>query len=145
MYGGLAGRESSVIKGTPKCACCGGQNERRFVASGRETVWAYVCDSVKCNEDQQQIAKRAARHGITYDRYSEIHLNQGGRCPVCGEHLGKFDKDVVIDHDHSCCPKKTSCGSCVRGILHRRCNSVIGYLGDDPDKFERIAEYLRGY
>ncbi|MEU4303701.1 endonuclease VII domain-containing protein (plasmid) [Streptomyces viridifaciens] len=105
----------------------------------------YVCDSVKCNEDQQRIARRAKRHGITYDRYSEIHLNQGGRCPVCGEHLGKFDKDVVIDHDHSCCPKRTSCGECVRGILHRRCNSAIGYLRDDPDTFERIAEYLRGF
>ncbi|MFE3113897.1 endonuclease domain-containing protein [Kitasatospora indigofera] len=71
-------------------------------------------------------------------------MDQGGLCPACGEHLGKFDKDVVIDHDHSCCPKRTSCGECVRGILHRRCNSVIGYLGDDPDKFERIAAYLRG-
>lgn len=94
----------SVIRGTPKCACCGGRNERRFVSSGEEVVWAYVCDSAKCNEDQKEIARRAARHGITYDRYAEIHLSQGGRCPVCGQHLGKFDKDVVIDHDHSCCP-----------------------------------------
>jgi hypothetical protein len=134
----------STIKGTAKCANCGGMNQPRFVSDGDELVHRYMCDSAKCNQDQQEIVRRAARHGISFDQYSEIHLRQGGRCPVCAKHLGKFDKDIVIDHDHACCPKSTSCGTCVRGILHRRCNAVIGYLGDDPDTFERVADYLRG-
>lgn len=134
-----------MIKGTPRCACCGGRNERIFVCGGGETVGMYVCDSAKCNEDQKEIARRVERHGITYDRYAEIRLRQRGQCPVCAEHLGKFNENIVIDHDHSCCDRPRSCGSCVRGILHRRCNAAIGHLGDDPDKMERTAAYLRNY
>jgi hypothetical protein len=145
-----AGREKAPVKhpfinasGTPKCACCGGENQLTLQPLRLPNPWAYECDSQKCNEDQKEILRRAARHKISYETYSKIHEYQRGRCPICTKLLGKFDKNTVIDHDHSCCSGSTSCGSCVRGILHRQCNSVIGYLGDDPDTFERVAYYLR--
>ncbi|MFJ6016824.1 endonuclease VII domain-containing protein [Streptomyces sp. NPDC092952] len=132
------------VKGTAKCACCGGKNERRFVSSGNETVWAYTCDSVKCNEDQQDIARRVRRYGLSYEQYAEIHQYQRGKCPICDEPIGKFRQGIVIDHDHSCClPGRTACGNCVRGILHRECNSALGFLRDDADRAERAADYLR--
>ncbi|MGX9228632.1 endonuclease VII domain-containing protein [Streptomyces albus] len=132
-----------TIKGTAKCACCGGMNERRFVVSGNETVWAFICDSPKCNEDQQEIAKRVRKYGLSYDQYAEIHQYQRGKCPICAEPIGKFRPGIVIDHDHSCCPGRKSCGRCVRGILHHQCNIALGMLRDDPDNAERAADYLR--
>ncbi|MFE4635373.1 endonuclease VII domain-containing protein [Streptomyces sp. NPDC056773] len=132
-----------MISGTPKCAGCGGLNERRFVSSRGETEWAYTCDSAQCNEDQKEIAKRVRRYGVSYETYAEIHQYQGGRCPICTEPIGKFREGIVIDHDHSCCPGRKACGSCVRGILHRNCNLAIGFLRDDPDRADRAAEYLR--
>ncbi|MEV5984699.1 endonuclease VII domain-containing protein [Streptomyces sp. NPDC052051] len=130
--------------GTHKCACCGGENNLTFQPLRLPNPWAYECDSDKCNQDQQEIAKRVRKYGVTYNTYAEIHEYQGGRCPICTEPIGKFREGIVIDHDHSCCPPgRKACGRCVRGILHRNCNLAIGFLRDNADSAERAADYLR--
>ena len=60
-------------------------------------------------------------------------------CHFCGS----LD-DLVVDHDHLCCPGKRSCGSCVRGVLCRTHNVWLGMAGDDPDFLERALVYLQG-
>lgn len=32
---------------------------------------------------------------------------------------------------------------CIRGLLHSKCNSFLGWVRDDAIAFERGAEYLR--
>jgi hypothetical protein len=34
----------------------------------------------------------------------------------------------VVDHDHRCGCGKYSCGLCVRGLAHARCNLLVGHL-----------------
>jgi hypothetical protein len=58
-------------------------------------------------------------------------------CAICGS-----DQDLVIDHDHNCCPGMWSCGKCVRGMLCRKCNLGIGHLRDDVTLILRAAEYI---
>jgi hypothetical protein len=64
-------------------------------------------------------------------------------CPVCE---GKLDSDatgidgIAVDHDHECCSGHRSCGKCVRGLLHKRCN--LGHLKDDPKLLHNKAAYL---
>ncbi|MFB8125619.1 endonuclease VII domain-containing protein [Streptomyces bacillaris] len=130
--------------GTPKCACCGGENKLTLQPL-REQPWAYECDSEKCNEvGQKEIAKRVRKYGLSYAEYAEIHQRQGGKCPICMEPIGRFREGIVIDHRHSCCPPgRKGCGECVRGILHRTCNLALGHSKDDPDNAERAATYLR--
>lgn len=81
-------------------------------------------------------------HGITAERYDEILASQGGACAACGSTelggRGRFD----IDHDHDCCPGRYSCGSCVRGLLCRHCNTTLGYAKDNPDTLISLAAYL---
>lgn len=55
---------------------------------------------------------------------------------------GKNPMSVVVDHDHSCCPPDRSCGSCVRGLIHQRCNVILGASGDDIKILGDAISYL---
>jgi hypothetical protein len=81
------------------------------------------------------------RYGITIDRYREILKTQGGGCKICGG-LNANGKDLAVDHDHSCCDGRKSCGRCVRGLLCSRCNTGIGMLGDSAERLRIALAYL---
>lgn len=74
-------------------------------------------------------------YGITEEKYWELYEYQGGRCAICRRAMGKT-KRLAVDHDH-----KTNE---VRGLLCGPCNNVLGTIArDDPEVFDRAAEYLR--
>jgi hypothetical protein len=66
---------------------------------------------------------------------------QGGVCAICGLPC-KSGKRLSIDHDHSCCPGKGSCGKCVRGLLCMNCNNGLGHFKDDPELLGTAIAYL---
>lgn len=71
---------------------------------------------------------------LSEQTYLEM-LSKG--CEICGSM-----ENLCIDHDHSCCSSKTTCGKCVRGVLCRSCNQAEGFLKSDPDLARKLAEYL---
>ena len=91
-----------------------------------------------------------ATYRMTPEDYDALLSAQGGCCAICrtdhpGVSSSKFRNDnqrFSVDHDHSCCPGKMSCGSCVRGLLCRNCNVGIGSLRDDPQIITAALEYL---
>ena len=63
---------------------------------------------------------------------------QGGICPICKKDIFKDGLGMdtpCIDHDHST--------GAVRGIIHSRCNLMLGYAGDDIMILEGAIQYLR--
>lgn len=81
-------------------------------------------------------------HNLTSESYYKLLSEQEGVCAVClrppinGERLR-------VDHDHRCCPSSDkSCGRCVRGLIHHKCNAALGLLNDDPMIFRLAAKYL---
>lgn len=80
-------------------------------------------------------------YSISADIYWAIYEAQGGLCALCRRANGK-SKRLAVDHDHGCCPGKTSCGRCVRSLLCTTCNKMLGHLEDDPELVERIWLYL---
>lgn len=67
-------------------------------------------------------------------------------CAVCGEPMlpkGKDALSVVVDHDHGCCPPNRSCGHCVRGLIHQRCNSILGSSEDNLKLLDAAIAYLK--
>jgi hypothetical protein len=51
---------------------------------------------------------------------------------------------ICADHDHNCCPAQPdatakTCGKCIRGLLHARCNSAVGIVETLGDA---VKEYL---
>jgi hypothetical protein len=49
---------------------------------------------------------------------------------------------LAVDHDHSCCPGKKSCGKCIRGVVHMACNIALGLMKDDPVMLRSAARYV---
>lgn len=80
--------------------------------------------------------------GITQEQYDAMELAQNHKCAICGkEETSKDSRQVLreirrlaIDHDHNT--------GKIRGLLCRRCNTVLGQLEDDPSLFRAAADYL---
>lgn len=92
---------------------------------------------------ERPLDERAWKYGLSPGRIVDMHSEQGGSCAVCRTEIDL--SDVLVDHDHSCCPGPRSCGSCVRGLLCRCCNAVLGMARDDAGRLDRAANYLRRF
>ena len=82
-----------------------------------------------------------AKHNITIEQWENMLNKQGGVCAACGEQ-NSAERNLHIDHDHSCCEGTYSCGKCIRGLLCSQCNTALGLLGDDINKVMNLAAYL---
>jgi hypothetical protein len=96
----------------------------------------------RCKECRSDNA-RFENYGITRDQYSRMLNEQRNRCAICK--TLSVGKDFAVDHDHSCCPGRKSCGNCIRGLLCNGCNLAIGYMRDDPERLTNASEYLRAH
>ena len=73
-------------------------------------------------------------YGLSPEVYYEM-IARG--CDSCGSYKG-----IAIDHDHSCCNGRTSCGKCVRGVLCRRCNTIEGMLKNNIECLYGLIKYM---
>lgn len=65
-------------------------------------------------------------------------IGSAQRCAICDA----ADRELVIDHDHDCCPRGRACGKCFRGMLCRPCNVALGMLKDSPALLRKAARYI---
>lgn len=79
-------------------------------------------------------------HKLTRQRFEELLAKHEGMCWAC-----KNRPAIHIDHDHTCCEGKYSCGKCVRGLLCFCCNTGLGILGDNIDSVQKVLSYLEAY
>ncbi len=115
---------SQMRKQQIKCVGC----EKMFTPPRYDSN---VC-STKCRHRAQsqlypqKIHKaRAKQYGLSYEQYNQI-VSRGCYAPGCHETTG-----LQIDHDHSCCSGRKSCGKCVRGALCKRHNLYLGHIEND--------------
>ena len=81
-------------------------------------------------EERERHLKR--KYGITLADYERMFREQAGCCGVCGV---KQKRSFDVDHCHET--------GVVRGLLCTNCNRFIGHAGDDPERLEAAAQYLR--
>lgn len=81
-------------------------------------------------------------YSITGEEYAAIKEAQGGKCYICQRATGAA-KNLAVDHDHACCPGKTSCGYCVRMLGCSGCNSMLAHVRDDIEALQRAIEVIR--
>jgi Recombination endonuclease VII len=82
---------------------------------------------------RQKENQRKWRYGVTSEMLAALLIEQNNCCAVCG--VPFTERTPYIDHDH-----KTGK---VRGLVHMKCNTLMGLAGDDPEVLEKAARYLR--
>lgn len=83
-----------------------------------------------------------ARYGLTPESLQAEIARRGNRCDICSLEFSDTQHGLwpCIDHDHSMEPRWV-----MRGIVHRQCNSGIGFLGDNAAAVRRALDYLERY
>lgn len=126
--------------------------QRKYAEQNKEKLTAYkkrqwlLWKNKPEAEKKVLRAKKAAyvmsRHykttyGITQCDWDAMYAAQGGVCAICKVpgRTGK-SKKLSVDHCHAT--------GRVRGLLCSICNSAIGSLGETPEQWEVVMQYLRG-
>lgn len=75
--------------------------------------------------------------GITRDDYNVMLAAQDGKCAICGTTTPGNSRvfNFSVDHNHETDE--------IRGLLCELCNRGLGHFGDDPERLEAAARYLR--
>lgn len=91
----------------------------------------WAAKAKKADPKKFKLAKRAADlkylFGLLLPQYNAILKLQNYCCKSCNEPLDLTINNPV-DHDHSCCKTKKTCGKCIRGIVHPYCNTLIAIM-----------------
>jgi Recombination endonuclease VII len=77
--------------------------------------------------------------GLSLEQFDSMLRAQEGKCKLCRDVL---DRTPCVDHDHSCCPGKKSCGKCIRGLLCFSCNTSLGNMKDSVERLQLAIAYL---
>jgi len=87
--------------------------------------------------EEKNGGKLAVRYNLSAEQVAELLAKYDSKCWLCQEKPATH-----IDHNHSCCSGATSCGKCIRGILCSKCNTGLGFLGDNMTGLQRAMKYL---
>lgn len=83
---------------------------------------------------RENAGRRWRDHGITREIAEVMFESQGRACAGCKTPAERLDA-LSVDHDHSCCTGRWSCGRCVRALLCQSCNAK-DVLGEGPRSVE---------
>ncbi len=108
------------------------------IESSKRHYGRYKYQPLRC----QKNGALKSRHGIDLETFEFLLERQAGLCAVCCLAMSP-GRDTCIDHDHRCCPDERSCGKCIRGLIHRTCNTMLGHSKDDALTLCGGADYIR--
>jgi hypothetical protein len=124
--------------GTPRiCKTCAGDRAKRYHRT--EKYQARKGTQPSRSPRERRIAHVREFYSLSRERFLALEAAHGGVCPICRE--GISGRDVVVDHDHACCPGPKSCGACVRGLVCHFCNALLHAL--DNTEWRASAEQYR--
>ena len=75
-------------------------------------------------------------HGLSVAEQNAMVIAQGGRCAICL----RAGVPLQLDHDHRIDPGRYGSRRSARGYLCGRCNSGLGWIGDE--NIDRLIRYL---
>jgi Recombination endonuclease VII len=84
------------------------------------------------SKEEKSEAWRLSAYKMTAFEYQLRLKEQGGVCAICRK--PPDSRPLVIDHCHIT--------GIIRGLLHQKCNTAIGLLGDNPELLRNAATYL---
>lgn len=128
-------------KPTKTCAAC-----RATAARKRVRIWerraldpAYD-EHVRAHSRNYWRRKREEIYGLDQGQLDRLTAEQDGRCAICRRTpdevacQGKTGEVLHVDHNHETLV--------VRGLLCKKCNSLLGMVDDDVDRLMAAVAYL---
>jgi hypothetical protein len=84
------------------------------------------------------------KYGLTCEAVNDFLIKQNNQCAICPLVFSYASRETTpcVDHDHSCCPGQKSCGKCVRGLVCRMCNVLLGAARDNTTTLQNSIKYL---
>lgn len=129
-----------------KCNMCRLQYSKDWYQRNKESAGKRARNWVKSNPKQHRESALMRLYKLPAKRYAEMLKNQRNKCAICRvEFTSEKRKGAFVDHNHSCCAGNSSCGNCVRGLVCRDCNFILGLVKDDPKVLRKAASYLISY
>lgn len=130
------------VKGSrkPSLCHCGETNPENFYAMSRSECKKCACARTSArqrgNTDLHRRRHLKRAYDITPERYDAELVKQRYLCAMCGLPPNPTDlqKNLVVDHDHET-------GE-FRGLVHGRCNSLLGYAQENPVILRAALVYL---
>ena len=124
----------------PKCVIEGCNLPSRG-KKGRGLCRVHGCREYhKAHKSASRKRSMSKKYGITPEEYDAVYEKQSGNCAACGSPLSSDGKEWRMwdsprtDHCH-----KTGR---VRGIIHNRCNLILGLIHDDAGLLAKLIDYL---
>lgn len=132
--------EENRLKECTKCGEVKSFDEFNYSPTGKANLQARcrICTRAYSKDRGSKL-----RRGLTPEAYDALLEKQEGRCAICRTDTPGGHGRWHIDHDHKCCPGRTSCGECVRGLLCNHCNTGLGKFQDSEETLMKAIEYLR--
>lgn len=84
---------------------------------------------------------------LTPEAHKELLDNQKRTCanPGC-DSVENAGEPLHIDHDHACCNNvRRICGKCIRGLLCKKCNLILGLAEDNTKQLRGLSEYIESW
>ncbi len=98
----------------------------------------------KYPENKKKRVRKATlkrKYGLTPQQFDLMVWEQNNKCAICFSEM----TNPHVDHDHSCCPGKDTCGKCIRALLCTNCNTSLGGFKDSQELLLRAVSYLDSF
>lgn len=116
------------------------EKTRKWREENKDKMKAYH-DKWHGNRDRFEVALQCSRKSARNNGYEpcsataeELRVAFTGRCFICGVPELECSTKLVVDHSHE--------DGYFRGWLCRKCNSALGFFGDNEELFIDALHYL---
>ena len=125
---------------TSRCKPCTSlTNKERYHQTPVEVRQAKAQRWVQNSVERRRAYRLEKDYGLTVEQFDQMVEDQNNKCAACHE---EFTSTPHVDHDHACCPRG-SCGKCIRGLLCRQCNTMLGKADDSIEVLQQLIVYLK--
>jgi len=128
---------------------------RKHYVANRETIIKHTTKRSKQHPERMRMYRLKSVYKLTAELLNQKMLDQDYKCAICkSPFIPESESEVsrfvppnakvgwMVDHDHSCCSGRRTCGQCVRDILCPDCNHVLGAARDSLDRLKQAVAYI---
>jgi hypothetical protein len=131
-----ARRAAGITARTCAMAFSNEQHRERYAADATHRAHKLAANRAYHAEHRERLnGERRSRgwrkYGLVAADYERMLAAQGGVCAICKR---KGKRWLCVDHCHET--------QAVRGLLCDKCNTALGFFGDDADRMRAAGEYL---